>query len=201
MHTLVFIFICELIKWKDNKRNATYVQDDVGFFTINFYQKLPLSFEPFIFPCQATQVFFSNDIKRPSWKVVLRKEACSRKEVANIKKLFITTTMETSGLSVLEGLPPPPTIILLIGAIDLFEKDNLLFVSKILRLLITLDVRIYIFVYILHVIKLMFSDIVFIFHFYMYFHIKVHKHLISIVHHFKLKFWLQYWPYYGQWHF
>ncbi len=156
LHTLVVIFICKWIKWKDNRRNPTYVQDDAGFFMINFCHKLPLSFEPFKFPCQAIQVFFSNDIKKPGWKVVLRKEAHSRKKVANIKNVFITITMETNGLSALKGLPPPPTTTSLIGAIELSGKDNLLFVNKILGLLTTLDVKIYIFVYILHVIKLIF---------------------------------------------
>jgi hypothetical protein len=64
--------------------------------------------------------------------------------------------METNGLSALKGLPPPPTTTSLIGAIELSGKDNLLFVNKILGLLTTLDVKIYIFVYILHVIKLIF---------------------------------------------
>jgi hypothetical protein len=36
------------------------------------------------------------------------------------------TTMETNGLNTLEGLPPPPSTISLIGAIKLFNKDNLL---------------------------------------------------------------------------
>jgi hypothetical protein len=30
--------------------------------------------EPFIFPSQVTQVFFSDDLKKPSWKVILKKE-------------------------------------------------------------------------------------------------------------------------------
>ncbi len=35
LHTLVIIFRCKWIKRKDNRRNPTYVQDDVGFFMIN----------------------------------------------------------------------------------------------------------------------------------------------------------------------
>jgi hypothetical protein len=42
-------------------------------------------FEPFIFPFQTTHVFFFDEIKKPSWKVVLWKEAQSRKKVANIE--------------------------------------------------------------------------------------------------------------------
>jgi len=124
-HTLIIIFRCEWIKQKYNRGNPTYVRDDVGFFTINFCHKLPLSYEPFIFPCQTTQVFFSDDIKKPGWKVVLRLEACSKKEVANIENVFITTTMEIDGLSVHEGLSPPPITTSLIRAIELSNKDSL----------------------------------------------------------------------------
>jgi hypothetical protein len=116
LHTLVVIFRCEWIKREDNRKNPTYVQNDVGFFMVNFHHKLPLSSEPFIFPCQPTQVFFSNDINKPSWKVVLQKEAHSKREVANIKNVLITTTMEIDGLSVPKGLPPPPTTTSLIRA-------------------------------------------------------------------------------------
>jgi hypothetical protein len=63
---------------------------------------------------------FPIDIKKPSWNVVLWKEVRSRKEVANIENVFITTTMEMDGLSALERFPPTPTTTSLIGAIKLF---------------------------------------------------------------------------------
>jgi len=50
---------------------------------------MPLSSELFIFPCQATQVFFSHDIKKPGWKVVLWKKVRSKREVANIENVTI----------------------------------------------------------------------------------------------------------------
>lgn len=52
MQTHVIIFRCEWIKWRDNWANPAYVWNDVGFFMVNFH-KLPLMFEPFIFPSQA----------------------------------------------------------------------------------------------------------------------------------------------------
>jgi len=54
---------------------------------------------------------FPNDIKKPGWKVVLQKEASSRKEVVNIKNVFITTITKTNGLNIPKGLQPPPTTI------------------------------------------------------------------------------------------
>jgi hypothetical protein len=100
VHTPMIIFRCKWIKWENNQGNLTYVRDDIGFFTIYFCHKLPLMSEPFIFPSQETWVFFSDDIKKPSWKVMLWKKAWSRKEVAYIEDVFIITTMETSGWSV-----------------------------------------------------------------------------------------------------
>jgi hypothetical protein len=56
-----------------------------------------MTFEPFIFPSQVTQVFFSNDLKKSGWKVVLWKEVQSRREVAELENVFITTIMELDG--------------------------------------------------------------------------------------------------------
>jgi hypothetical protein len=82
--------------------------------------------DPFIFPTQATQVFFSDDQKKPGWKVVLRKEARSKCEVVNTTDVFITTTSEASGLTLPTEVPAHPTIQSLVGAIELSAKDNLL---------------------------------------------------------------------------
>jgi len=86
--------------------------------------------KPFIFPSQETQVFFLDDIKKPSWKVVLWKEVLSCREVANIEDMFITTTIETCGLSAPITLLAPPSTMSLIGAIKLFDKDNTLALSR-----------------------------------------------------------------------
>jgi hypothetical protein len=66
-----------------------------------------------------TQVFFSKDLKKSCWRVVLQKE-----------DLFITTTIDPSGLNASMGLPPPPTTVSLIGVIELLDKDNLLACAK-----------------------------------------------------------------------
>jgi hypothetical protein len=51
-------------------------------------------------------------------------------EVADVEDLFITTTIDPSGLNASMGLPPPPTTISLIGVIELSNKDNLLACAK-----------------------------------------------------------------------
>jgi len=75
LRTPVILFRCEWLKREDNRGNSTYVRDDAGFMVVNSRHKVPKMSDPFIFPSQATQVFFSNDFRKPGWKVVLRKEA------------------------------------------------------------------------------------------------------------------------------
>ena len=82
--------------------------------------------EPFIFSSQVTQVFFSDIIDKPGWKVVLRKEARSRREVVETTDAFISTTVESVGLRALESLPTPTEHVNLVGAIELSPEENLL---------------------------------------------------------------------------
>ena len=97
---------------------------------VNYWHKVPKMSEPFIFPGQATQVFFSNDFRKPNWKVVLRKEARSKREEEDTSNVFITTSLEVQGMSAPERVPPPPITVSLIGAIELLDKDNLLAIAK-----------------------------------------------------------------------
>jgi hypothetical protein len=75
---------------------------------------------------QATQVFFSDEVKKPGWKVVLHKEARSKREVIETPDVFITTTVESSRLIAPEVLPCSPQIVSLIGAIEFSIEENLL---------------------------------------------------------------------------
>jgi hypothetical protein len=78
--------------------------------------------EIFIFPSLVTQIFFYDDLKKLGWKVILKKEARSKKEVANIENVYITTTMKVDGLTTPTRLPTTPNMTFLIGAIKLSEK-------------------------------------------------------------------------------
>jgi hypothetical protein len=126
LHTPMIILRCEWMKRQDNRGNPTYTKDDVGFLIVNFRHKLPRMAEPFIFPSQATQVFFSDVEVRPGWKVVLQKEARSRKEVVDTSNIFITTTVEASGLVALEELSTSSQTASPDGAIELSARDHLL---------------------------------------------------------------------------
>jgi hypothetical protein len=81
---------------------------------------------PFIFAAQATQVFYSDDPHKLGWKVVLRKEAQAKREVAENADAFITTSVETRGLTAPAQIPPLPTTPSLVGAIQLSPGDQVL---------------------------------------------------------------------------
>jgi hypothetical protein len=87
---------------------------------------MPQMSDPFIFSSQATQVFFSDDRQKSGWKVVLRKEASTRREVVQTADVFITTSVESMGLIAPDEVPPPPNTASLLGAIELFAEDHLL---------------------------------------------------------------------------
>ena len=125
-HSPIVLFRCEWVKSHDNRGNATYVKDDVGFHLVNFRHKLPRMSEPFTFSSQATQVFFSDVPQKPSWKVILQKQAWAEKEVVDTSNVFISTTMETARLTSPQSVPIPPRVPSLIGAEELTQEENLL---------------------------------------------------------------------------
>jgi len=126
LSTQIILLRCEWVKPRDSRGNATYARDDAGFLVVNFQYKLPRMADPFIFPSQATQVFFSDVIEKPRWKVVLQKEARVRREVVEKASAFISTILESPGMITPRSLPSPPSVANLIGAIDLSEAENLL---------------------------------------------------------------------------
>ena len=65
LHTQVNLMKCKWMKKADSQGNNNYAQDEVGFLFINFRHKLLRLADPFIFPSQATQVFFSDDLQKP----------------------------------------------------------------------------------------------------------------------------------------
>jgi hypothetical protein len=126
LHTHIILLRCEWVKTYDNRGNPTYVRDDSGFLQVNFRHKLPRMVDPFIFPIQATQVFFFDVQKKPGWKVVLCKEARARREVVETTNAFISTTTESTRLTAPRRWPLPTETTNLVGAIELSAEENLL---------------------------------------------------------------------------
>jgi hypothetical protein len=126
MSRSIVLMRCQWVNRLDNRGNPTYIRDDAGFLIVNVRHSLPRMSDPFIFTTQATQVFYSDDPQKPSWKVVLRKEARAKREVAENANAFITTSMETRGLTAPTQIPPPPTTPSLVGAIQLSPEDQVL---------------------------------------------------------------------------
>jgi hypothetical protein len=124
LHTLVILMKCEWMKRQDNQGNNTYSRDEVGFLLVNFRHKLPRTTDPI--PSQATQVFFSEVRNKTGWRVVLRKEARSKREVLDTADVFIMTRSEASGLNIPAEIPTHPQLVSLVGAIELSAEKNLL---------------------------------------------------------------------------
>ena len=57
---------------------------------------------------------------------MLGKDTRSKREVLEIADAFISTTVETAGLSAPGTLLRPPEVVNLVGAIELSIEDNLL---------------------------------------------------------------------------
>jgi hypothetical protein len=130
LHSPVILLRYEWFKQQDTWGNCTYTRDDAGFLVVNSRHKLPRLSDPFIFPSQVTQVFFSNVPDKLGWKVVLRKEARSRREVLNTSDVFISTTVESTGLIAPDEVLPPPQNPSLVGAIELSDAEHLQAIAK-----------------------------------------------------------------------
>ena len=125
VNTPVILLCCKWVRRHNNHGNPMYIRDEAGFLCVNFRYKMPKSVEPFIFPSQATQVFYSDDMKKDSWKVVLRSDVRASREVVDTSDVFITT-VEASGMTAPSSLPPLLEATSLVGAIELSTEDNLL---------------------------------------------------------------------------
>lgn len=86
--------------------------------------------KPFIFPSQATQVFWLEEVDKPCWKVVLAKEARARSHEQNTTDVFITTNAQADGMHIADRVNPSPTNVSLVGAIEFSNSDNLLVLAK-----------------------------------------------------------------------
>jgi len=126
LHTQINMLHCEWVKPQDSHWNPTYVRDESGFLVVNFCHKIPRMLDPLIFPSQATHVFFSDVKEKPRWKVVLHKEARSKRDVGETVDTFINTMVESAGLTAPRRWPTRLQTPNLVGAIELSPEDNLL---------------------------------------------------------------------------
>jgi hypothetical protein len=83
--------------------------------------------EPFVFPSQVQQVFYSDDSSNPWWKVILHKEPWSKRMFLNTYGEYISTKKYGSVLDAWGAMPNAPTIPSNVGAILLFWEESLLF--------------------------------------------------------------------------
>ena len=126
LKTPVILFSCQWKKRYDTHRRSTYVRDADGFLVVNFKHNVPKLVDCFVFPSQCTQVFFADDDSRPpgsDWKVILRKEARSKRKMEEDDDVFISTNVESSGMMPSDNLRQHPEEPDLTGAIVVNDVD------------------------------------------------------------------------------
>lgn len=129
LKTPVVVFSCLWKRRYDNLKRDTYVRDSDGFLVVNFRHNTSKAVDPYVFPSQCSQVFFSDDDLHPpgsEWKVILRKEARSRRKVEEDDDVFITTNVQAAGTVPSIALQNHPTEPDLAGAIILNDAENAL---------------------------------------------------------------------------
>ena len=127
LKTPVIVFSCTWKKRVDNHNNRTYVRDTDGFLVVNFKHNLPRTVDPYAFPSQCTQIFLSDDDLHPPgshWKVVLKKEARSKRQLEDDDEVYIANTDASNGAIPSSKLLNQAREPDLTGAIVLNDVDN-----------------------------------------------------------------------------
>ena len=106
----VVVFVCRWVRANYRGQNATVRRDRWGFTIANFDSCERFGRESFAFPQNCQQLFFSDVLERPGWRVVLRREVRGQR---------VHNSRDDCGRSLLfpaesdndyEGLRAPPSI-------------------------------------------------------------------------------------------
>jgi hypothetical protein len=133
---LVVLFKCGWVTPRfDRWGNPTYRRDEDGFLLANFRNLKSEVTKPFVFPSQVQQVFYADEPNTPWWKVVLHKEARSKRIVVENSEEISTPIDNVIGTEV-------PLIILevlsnttLLGAIELIGTEAIMVATGLQRLM------------------------------------------------------------------
>lgn len=72
--TCVIVFVCRWVKANYRGVNATVRRDKWGFTLVNFQSCERFGKESFVFPKHCEQVYYSETLELPGWRVVIRHE-------------------------------------------------------------------------------------------------------------------------------
>ncbi|KAL3675553.1 hypothetical protein R1sor_025501 [Riccia sorocarpa] len=81
LETPVILFKCLWVDADWSSRQPSMKFDSQGLLLANFNRMLPVTADPYVFPSQVEQVFYGDMEEDPGWKVVMRKEAQSRRTI------------------------------------------------------------------------------------------------------------------------
>jgi hypothetical protein len=122
----VVLFKCDWVKNEvDRRGHPTYKRDEDGFLLANFNDD-----EPFVFPAQMQQVFYSEELNQPWWKVVLHKEPRSRRVVTEAGEEQTVIQDNVIGVEVPLEIPNVPHNMAMVGAIELCGIEAIMAYAK-----------------------------------------------------------------------
>ncbi len=121
------LFKCDWVKnGVDRRGHPTYKCDEDGFLLANFNALKANDNEPFLFPAQVQQVFYSKELNQPWWKVVLHKEPHSRRVVAEVQEEQPVIQDNVVGVKVPLEIPNVPRNMAMVGVIELCGTETIM---------------------------------------------------------------------------
>jgi len=117
----------------DRWGNPTYRRDEDGFLLANFHNFKAKVTEPFVFTSQVQQVFYVDELNISRWKVVLHKEARSKRIVAENSEEINTHIDNVIGIEVALIILEVLSNTTFVGAIGLTRLEVILVATGLQR--------------------------------------------------------------------
>ncbi len=123
----LYMYRCDWVKNEvDRQGRPTYKRDEDGFLLANFNALKANDDEPFVFPAQVQQVFYSEELNQPWWKVVLQKEPRSKRVVTEAWEEQTVIQDNAIGVEVPLEIPDVPHNMAMVGAIELCGTEAIM---------------------------------------------------------------------------
>jgi hypothetical protein len=128
---LVVLFKCYWVTHGfDRWENPTYRGDEDGFLLANFHNLKAKVIEPFVFPSQVQQIFYVDEPNTSWWKVVLHKEARSKRIIVENSEEISSLIDNVIGTKVPLIIPEVLSNSTLVGAIELTRTKAILATTR-----------------------------------------------------------------------
>ncbi|KAL3698153.1 hypothetical protein R1sor_012229 [Riccia sorocarpa] len=121
----VILFKCKWVVADWTSSRPSMKLDRQGFLLVNFSRVLSPSEDPYVFPSQVEQVFFGDVEGSPGWKIVMRKDARSKRIVEETSDIDAWEDTDVVGLRAPVQLETALPVSNLVGAEPLSRRDKM----------------------------------------------------------------------------